>query len=148
MCSESSLLSSRSSLLQNTYTMQQNDASGLPKGFHKVAAKLPIVVLILEQATEYVQKPQVDQTTRDAFGTVLWRCELSAKELREIFARALPNNGSSRVDKYLSAAKKTGQGSRVQELVADILQEIGLLLASSSFATVGGCLCQRDIIAS
>ncbi|PVH72339.1 hypothetical protein DL98DRAFT_610936 [Cadophora sp. DSE1049] len=112
-----------------------NDASGLPKAFHRVAAKLPIVVLILEQANEYIQKPQVDQVTRDAFGTVLSRCELSAKELREIFARALPKDGTSRVEKYFSAAKKIGQGSRVQELTADILQEIGLLLASSSFAT-------------
>ncbi|KAH7388926.1 hypothetical protein BKA64DRAFT_679367 [Cadophora sp. MPI-SDFR-AT-0126] len=112
-----------------------NDASGLPKAFHKVAAKLPIVVLILEQANEYIRQPQIEQATRDAFGTVLSRCELSAKELREIFARALPKDGSSRVDKYLYAAKKIGQGSRVQELISDILQEIELLLASSSFAT-------------
>ncbi|KAK0130235.1 hypothetical protein ONS96_000758 [Cadophora gregata f. sp. sojae] len=112
-----------------------NDASGLPKAFHKVTAKLPIVVLILQQANGYIQKPHVDQVTRDAFRTVLSRCELSAKELLDIFAKALPKDGTSRVEKYLSAAKKIGQGSRVKELTADILQEIGLLLASTSFAT-------------
>ncbi|KAH7309353.1 hypothetical protein BKA65DRAFT_171786 [Rhexocercosporidium sp. MPI-PUGE-AT-0058] len=112
-----------------------NDTSGLPKAFHKVAAKLPIVVVILTQANEYIHHSQVDQSTRDAFKIILYRCEASSKELHEIFARVVPKDGASRVERYISAARKIGQGGRVEDLIAEILKEIGLLLTSSSFAT-------------
>ncbi|KAH9218174.1 hypothetical protein DL95DRAFT_385956, partial [Leptodontidium sp. 2 PMI_412] len=112
-----------------------NDTSGLPKAFHKVAAKLPIVVVILKQADEYIHQPQVDQGAKDAFKIILSRCEASAKELHEIFAKVVPKDGASRVERYFSAARKIGRGGRVEDLIAEILKEIGLLIACSSFAT-------------
>lgn len=112
-----------------------NDTSGLPKAFHKVAAKLPIVVVILKQADEYIHQPQVDQGAQHAFKIILSRCEASAKELHEIFAKVVPKDGASRVERYFSAARKIGRGGRVEDLIAEILKEIGLLIACSSFAT-------------
>lgn len=112
-----------------------NDTSGLPNAFHKVVVKLPIVLVILKQADDYIRQTQADQDTRDAFQIILRRCETSAKELHEIFARVIPKDGASTFERYISAARKIGQGGRVENLVADILKEIGLLLASSSFAT-------------
>ncbi|KAL2066085.1 hypothetical protein VTL71DRAFT_2156 [Oculimacula yallundae] len=112
-----------------------NDTSGLPKAFHKVVAKLPMVVVILRQADEYIHISNVDQDTRDAFTSILRRCDTSAKELHGIFNKVIPREGSSRVERYVSAAKKIGQGGRVEDLMAELLKEIGLLLASSSFAS-------------
>ena len=111
------------------------DKNGLPKAFHHVAAKLPIVIVILKQASDYAQRPKVDNNTRDAFQGILSRCETSAKELQEIFEKSIPKEGASRFDRSVSAARTLRKGSRVEDLIAEILKEIALLLASSSFAS-------------
>lgn len=111
------------------------DKSGLPRAFHHVAAKLPIVIVILKQANDYAQRPEVDEDTRDAFQGILIRCETSAKELREIFEKSIPKEGASRFDRSVTAARTVRRGSRVEDLIAEILKEIALLLASSSFAS-------------
>lgn len=112
-----------------------NDVNGLPKAFRNVAAKLPIVLIILREAAEYIEKSDVDQETRDVFQEVLNRCERSASKLRGMFEKVIPKEGASRFDKYFTAAKSLGNGSRVEDLVKDILKEINLLSACFSFAT-------------
>ncbi|OBT69193.1 hypothetical protein VE03_01933 [Pseudogymnoascus sp. 23342-1-I1] len=119
---------------KNIYDVAK-DKSGLPRAFHHVAAKLPIVLVILKQASDYAQRPEVDEDTRDAFQGILSRCETSAKELREIFEKSIPKEGASRFDRSVTAARTVRKGSRVEDLIAEILKEIALLLASSSFAS-------------
>lgn len=111
------------------------DKNGLPKAFHHVAAKLPIVVVILKQASDYARRAEVDENTRDAFQGILSRCETSAKELQVIFEKSIPKEGASRFDRSVTAARTIRKGSRVEDLIAEILKEIALLLASSSFAS-------------
>lgn len=111
------------------------DKSGLPKAFHHVAAKLPIVIVILKQARDYARRAEVDKNTRDAFQGILSRCETSAKELQAIFEKSIPKEGASRFDRSVTAARTVRKGSRVEDLIEEILKEVALLLASSSFAS-------------
>lgn len=112
-----------------------NDVNGLPKAFHNVAANLPIVLVILKDAKEYTERPDLDQRKREAFQEILARCEKSANELYEIFKRVIPKEGASPFERYWSAARKLGKGGRVEDLIKEILNEVNLLSVSFSFST-------------
>ena len=110
-----------------------NDASGLPKAFHNVAAKLPIILILLKEAEEYTKSPGVDLKTCDAFRRILAPGKKRAQELHEIFTKVLPKEGASRIERYVSAARKLGKGGRVENLIGEILKEMNLLSAYFSF---------------
>jgi hypothetical protein len=127
-----------SSLLQIIATAKDlydaaNDVNGLPKAFNNVAAKLPIIRILLEEAEEYIKSPDVERKTCEAFTKILGPCKKRAQELLEIFTKVIPKEGASRLDRYLTAARKLGKGGRVENLIGEILKEMNLLSAYFSF---------------
>jgi hypothetical protein len=110
-----------------------NDVNGLPKAFHDVAAKLPIILILLKEAEEYTKSPGVDLKTCDAFRRILGPSKKRAQELHEIFTKVLPKEDASRLERYVSAVRKLGKGGRVENLIGEILKEMNLLSAYFSF---------------
>lgn len=110
-----------------------HDASGLPKAFRDVAAKLDIIQLLLEEAEKYIQNSDVEPKTYEALTRVLESCKKRAHELHEIFTKVIPKDGASRIDRYLMAARKLGKGGRVENLVGEIFKELSLLATYFSF---------------
>jgi hypothetical protein len=102
------------------------DEVGLPKNFKKSATKLPLVSKILEDAETYV-KNIVDESTRVAFIPTLEECKAHAGQLQELFAKVMPEEGDSRWDRYVKAARTIGKGGRVETLVGGILDDLQLL---------------------
>jgi alkaline phosphatase len=101
------------------------DEIGLPKNFKKSATKLPLISKILEDAEMYIKK--VDDDTKDAFKPTLEDCRAQATQLQELFAKVMPEEGDSRWDRYVKAARTIGKGGRVETLVGGILEDLQLL---------------------
>jgi alkaline phosphatase len=102
------------------------DEVGLPKNFKKSATKLPLISKILEDAETYI-KNMVDEDTRVAFIPTLEECKAQATQLQELFAKVMPEEGDSRWDRYVKAARTIGKGGHVETLVGGILDDLQLL---------------------
>jgi len=110
-----------------------NDANGLPKAFNDVAAKLPLVTLLLEEAEAYTQRTDVDPKVCSAFSSILVSCRKNANDLQEIFQKVVPKGGAPRWVRYQTAARRLGKGRQVEDLIADILDSLNLMSNVHSF---------------
>lgn len=102
------------------------DEVGLPKNFKKSATKLPLISKILGGAEMYVNN-MVDENTKVAFIPTLEDCKVQATQLQELFVKVMPEEGDSRWDRYVKAARTIGKGGRVETLVGGVLDDLQLL---------------------
>ncbi|KAK6512493.1 hypothetical protein TWF481_001377 [Arthrobotrys musiformis] len=102
------------------------DEAGLPKNFKKSAAKLPLIVKLLEDAEKFVGNTP-DDSLKTAFTPTLESCKRQAASLQKLFEKVMPEEGGSRLDRYLKAARTIGKGGRVESLTMDILKDLQLL---------------------
>lgn len=101
------------------------DEAGLPTNFKKSASKLPLISKLLQDAERYVKS--ADEATKTAFAPTLEDCKTQAIQLRELFNKVMPEEGGSRWDRYVKAARTIGKGGRVENLVGGILDDLQLL---------------------
>lgn len=102
------------------------DAAGLPTNFKKSASKLPIIAKLLEDAERYINN-SADESIKAAFAPTLEDCQVQATLLQELFEKVIPEEGASRWDRYVKAARTIGKGGRVESLVRGILDDLQLL---------------------
>jgi hypothetical protein len=102
------------------------DEAGLPTNFKKSATKLPLISKLLEYAEEYVNN-EADESIKAAFTPTLEDCKVQAIHLQELFEKVMPEEGDSRWDRYVKAARTIGKGGRVESLVGGILDDLQLL---------------------
>lgn len=109
------------------------DEAGLPTNFKKSATKLPLISKLLEDAERYVEA--ADEATEIAFTPTLEDCKAQAIQLQELFSKVMPEEGESRWDRYMKAARTIGKGGRVESLVGGILDDLQLLTTRFPKAT-------------
>ncbi|KAH6714496.1 hypothetical protein BKA61DRAFT_575242 [Leptodontidium sp. MPI-SDFR-AT-0119] len=98
------------------------DEAGLPTNFKKSATKLPLISKLLEDAERYVAA--ADEATETAFTPTLEDCKAQATQLQELFTKVMPEEGESRWDRYVKAARTIGKGGRVEDLLAKAVEEV------------------------
>jgi hypothetical protein len=101
------------------------DEAGLPTNFKTAATKLPLISKLLEDAERYVLA--ADEATETAFTPTLEDCKAQATQLQELFEKVMPEEGESKWDRYVKAARTIGKGGRVENLVGGILDDLQLL---------------------
>ena len=101
------------------------DESGLPTNFKKSATKLPTISKLLENAETYLKA--TDEPTKAAFTPTLEDCKVQATHLQKLFEKVIPEEGDSRWDRYVKAARTIGKGGRVENLMKGILDDLQLL---------------------
>jgi alkaline phosphatase len=111
-----------------------NDAEGLPGAFREVAAKLPVVIDILDNAKACMHRPEMDANTCKAMKEIFESCTVKAKQLEDIFQKVVPKDGEQRLVRYWKAARTVGKGGRVEHLMEAILKSLDLLGNSLQFA--------------
>lgn len=110
---------------KKVYEAVEDDA-GLPTNFKKSAMKLLLILKLLEHAEEYVNN-ETDESIKTAFTPTLEDCKAQAIQLQELFEKVMPEEGDSRWDRYIKAARTIGEGGRVESLVGGILGDLQLL---------------------
>ena len=68
-----------------------------------------------------------DELTKAAFIPTLEDCKVQATHLQELFKKVIPEEGDSRLDRYVKAARTIGKGGRVENLIKGILHDLQLL---------------------
>jgi hypothetical protein len=101
------------------------DEAGLPTNFKKSAAKLPLILKLLDDAERYIKT--ADKSAELAFTPTLKDCKVQATHLQDLFKKVMPKEGDSRRDRYVKAARTIGQGGRVESLTKEILDDLQLL---------------------
>lgn len=101
------------------------DESGLPTNFKKSATRLPTISKLLDDAERYLLA--ADESIKAAFTPTLEDCKVQATHLQELFEKVLPEEGDSRWDRYIKAARTIGKGGRVENLMKGILYDLQLL---------------------
>lgn len=123
------LVSATISVIDATKTLYDaaHDASGLPEQFREVAARLPLVLEILEKAVKQLNSGTVKEGTCRFVQPVLEECKLKAEKLESVFKKVLPGEAASWLERYRKAVRTFGKGSRVEELMSGIMDDIQLL---------------------
>lgn len=101
------------------------DEAGLPTNFKKSATKLPLISKLLEDAERFIKA--ADESIKAAFTPTLEDCKVQATHLQELFEKVIPEEGDSRWDRYVKAARTIGKGGRVESLMKGILDDLQLL---------------------
>lgn len=109
---------------------------GLPDAFREVAGRLPIVWNILNSIKQYAEDGYIDEASCAGVKAVVDLCGEKAKTLEELFHKVIPEAGSSRKKRYLSAVKTLGKGSRVEVLMKGMLEDLQLLAFNHGIRTV------------
>jgi hypothetical protein len=108
---------------------------GLPKAFCEVADRLPIVRNILDSAKQYIEEGDNEDSYKGVKG-VVEACEKKATRLDDMFHKAIPGDGASRVERYFSAVKTLGKGDQVEILMKGMLEDVQLLASTHGMKTV------------
>jgi hypothetical protein len=93
---------------------------GLLTNFKKSATKL------LEDAERYVNNP-ADESIKLAFTLTLENYKVQATQLQKLFEKVVREEGDSRLDRYMKAARTIGKGGRVESLIRGTLDDLQLL---------------------
>ncbi|KAJ5454417.1 uncharacterized protein N7458_005373 [Penicillium daleae] len=110
------------------------DAKGQPDAFRQVAARLPLVIKILESAKARAQS--LDETAQEALEPTLKSCKVKAETLQEIFHKVVRKDDDKWYDRYKKAVKGAlGKQSRVEGLMEGILKDVYLLVSEKLMGT-------------
>jgi alkaline phosphatase len=110
------------------------DESGLPANFKKSAAKLPLILKLLEDAERYINDT-IDESIQAAFTPTLEDCKVQATLLQQLFKKVMPEESDSRWARYVKAARTIGKGGRVESIIKAILDNLQLLATNFPEAT-------------
>jgi hypothetical protein len=103
------------------------DQQGLPAAFREVAQRLPLVRDILTTAKATAEEGLVGVEASKAAESILQSCEKRVKKLEKIFRKVLPDENSSRLDRYYRAVRSLGKDGKVELLMRGILDDLSLL---------------------
>jgi hypothetical protein len=110
------------------------DATGQPDAFRQVAARLPLVIKILESAKARAQS--LDETAQEALEPTLKSCKVKAENLQEIFHKVVRKDDDKWYDRYIKAVKGAlGKQSHVEGLMEGILKDVYLLVSEKLMGT-------------
>ncbi|KAK3302953.1 uncharacterized protein B0T15DRAFT_402363 [Chaetomium strumarium] len=113
-----------------------DNASGLPKSFQDVFARLPLVQSTLEAAAAGIAEEEeagdnlASDRSRAALGKVLESCRDKAAALNKILRAVMPTAGAKRMERYLKAIKTTPNADKVENLMDGILRDMQVLTVS------------------
>ncbi|KAK6330774.1 hypothetical protein TWF718_002974 [Orbilia javanica] len=116
--------------------------SKLPKVFRDAQPKLQLIRGILDATASAL--PQNEGSKVEAPAAAIVRdCEKIWGKLKELFDKVTPEEGSgaSRIDRYRSAARSLGKGSKVEKLLEALMENVKLL-ATLKIMTEG----KQDVI--
>ncbi|KAM0169104.1 hypothetical protein ACHAPF_010290 [Botrytis cinerea] len=105
------------------------DEGGLPENFKKSSAKLPLISNLLRDAERYVDD-MTNEVDKSAFLLTLKDCKFQASQLKKLFEKVIPEEGASRMDRYIKAVRTIGKDSQVESLMKGILYDLQLLATS------------------
>ena len=77
------------------------DPKGQPEAFRQVAARLPLVLSILENVK--LEAKKLDETAQEDLEKVLESCKEKAEKLNKIFKKVIPGGEDGRLDRYRKA---------------------------------------------
>ncbi|OBT62451.1 hypothetical protein VE03_08607 [Pseudogymnoascus sp. 23342-1-I1] len=101
------------------------DPKGQPEAFRQVAARLPLVLSILEKAK--LEAKKLDEAAQEDLEKVVEACKEKAEKLSKIFKKVLPGDEDGRIDRYKKAVSAPFKGGRVEELMEGILRDAQLI---------------------
>lgn len=104
-----------------------NDVHGLPDALSNAETKLPLVLMILKEAQSFIDNPEIESDVCDAFQKILTRGKKKANELLDIFEKVLPKERASTFDRYRSATRQLMKGSRVENLMKALFEDMQTL---------------------
>ncbi|KAF3279114.1 hypothetical protein TWF970_004223 [Orbilia oligospora] len=102
------------------------DAEGLPKAFRRASQKLEIISDILDATRTTLESHNSSQIDSAAKKTID-RCEEDWNKLKELFNKVVPEDKSSRMERYTKAARTLGKGGKVETLMKNLLENVQLL---------------------
>lgn len=112
------------------------NAQGLPEAFREVAARLQIIRNILGSTKRHIEDGNADENSYKGAREVVEGCKRKAEKLEAVFQKVIPADGASRVERYLSAVRTLGKGSRVEILMKGMLEDVQLLAIDHGMTTV------------
>ncbi|KFX99137.1 hypothetical protein V490_01932 [Pseudogymnoascus sp. VKM F-3557] len=132
-----SLLTGTIDIIKNTKTIYKafKDAKGLPKQFHSVAEKFPLVLEILRNAEKKSQTTELNDEQTNAAASNIRACHEKVEALNKIFKAVLPEEGANRMERYKKAVAALGKGKRVEELMGEIMRHIELVTSNELIGT-------------
>ncbi|KAK4235190.1 hypothetical protein C8A03DRAFT_18031 [Achaetomium macrosporum] len=115
-----------------------DDASGLPRSFHDVVARLPIVQSTLEAAAAGIAEEEeagdslASARLRAALSKVLESCRDKAAALNKVLQAIMPTAGAKRMERYLKALKTIPNADKVENLMDGILRDLQVLTVNQT----------------
>ncbi|KFY04939.1 hypothetical protein O988_00384 [Pseudogymnoascus sp. VKM F-3808] len=131
------LLTGTIDIIKNTKTIYKayKDAKGLPKQFHSVAEKFPLVLEILRNAEKKSQTTELNDEQTNAAASNIRACHEKVEALNKIFKVVLPEEGANRMERYKKAVAALGKGKRVEELMGEIMRDVELVTSNELMGT-------------
>lgn len=111
------------------YDSAQKDLK-LSETFKTVRCRLPVLLDTLKTCESDLQpvRDSLPVDVCEGLETILTRCDDTAGRLREIFEKVLPERGDTWQQRYAKVAKKLGKGSKVEELMVCITEDVQLVV--------------------
>ncbi|CAN9201626.1 unnamed protein product [Alternaria alternata] len=107
------------------------DTKGLPKAFKQVNGRFPLAVTLLKLTEENLKSKQrlEDSVYREAEEAVK-QCKTQAENIRDLFKEVIRGENDTPFERYKKAARAIvgGKGKKVEELMAEMLKNIDILV--------------------
>jgi hypothetical protein len=129
------LISGLISIIEATKTVYDaaRDAKGQPEAFRQVAARLPVVVEILQSAKRRAQN--LNEMEQEALEPVIESCEAKAESLNKLFRKVIQKDDDKWYDRYKKAIATVAKGSKVESLMGEILKDVQVIACEKLEAT-------------
>ena len=98
------------------------DAKGQPDAFRHLAARLPLVITILQSAEERTRN--LDETAQEALESILDSCKAKAENHQRLFQEVIRADDDQWYDRYKKALKALGKGDKVRCLMKGMLEDV------------------------
>ncbi|OQE94229.1 hypothetical protein PENNAL_c0004G02119, partial [Penicillium nalgiovense] len=111
------------------YDSTRNDIK-LPETFESVRHRLPVILHILQTCQNNLEpgKDSMPSDVCDAYEKILDACNEKAQKLREIFEMVILGEKDTWEKRYAKAIRRLGKGSKVEELMATLTQDVQLVV--------------------
>lgn len=110
----------------------------LPKAFQIVGQRLPLLLDTLQTCNTRLEpiKNSMSADVCHALDHTLEECEEKARKLREIFEKVIPSDTDAWEKRYLKVVKRLGKGSKVEELMLSITEDIQIVVNHQAVKSV------------
>ena len=131
------LISSIISIVDGTKKIYDaaTNVQGLPQAFREVADRLPIVGNTLDSTKQNIEESGANNDSCKGVKHIVEACEEKARNLKDLFHKAIPADGTSDLKRYYKAVKVWGRGSEVENLMKGILEDVQLLACERGMKT-------------